>query len=89
MKILRIFSCREVNILLFVTDRYIAKYNIKTNQVIAQEAIEADSDIRNIYVDKNKIAVAGKFRLFVTDMDLTTITSVTEKFPIQSAFWES
>ena len=57
--------------------------------MVAQQALSRGCDVRSVNVYEDKMAVLGKFEVIVMDLNLNRITSIKEKFQVQSAFWES
>lgn len=89
VNIKRIFASVREGEIIFVTDTYIAQYDIKNSQIRGQVAIEPESKIRSIASTQSKIAICGKHILIIwNDENKEEITVINEKFSIQSAFWE-
>lgn len=86
----RVFHSNTPNQFIFVTsnNNLLTKYDTNQKAVLAYVEVE-DSDVRGIVHGAGKMAIMTKMGILITSQDLQKVTSIKEKFPVKSAFWES
>ncbi len=87
MEILKLFSSSKENELIISTVNSVLKYDLKGGKVLGKVDIEPGSDIRQVQLFKDKVALCGKNVIHVTNEELELICTIQEKFSIKSAFW--
>jgi hypothetical protein len=48
----------------------VVKFDLKTSKILGSVSIEAGSNIRQVFIEKGKIALCGKNVLLITNNDL-------------------
>ncbi len=88
LKIKSIFSSMEENVMIFTTENCIAQYDIKNGKILGQQTME-ELDVSSLVYGFNKIAIISANSIYVTNARLESIATISEKFPIKSAFWNN
>jgi coatomer protein complex subunit alpha (xenin) len=78
----------EEDVMIFTTEKFIAQYDLKNSKILGQQAIEG-LDVSSLVYGFNKIAVISGNSIYVTNARLESIITISEKFPIKSAFWNN
>ena len=67
MQILRLFNSTQEHELIITTVDSVLKYDLKGGKVLGQLEIEKDTDIRQVVLAKDHIALCGKNVLLITN----------------------
>ena len=67
MQILRLFNSTQEHELIITTVDSVLKYDLKGGKVLGQLEIEKDTDIRQVMLEKDHIALCGKNVLLITN----------------------
>lgn len=64
------------------------KYDLKASKILGSVSIEPGSNIRQVFIEKGKVALCGKNVIIIANDDFEVIATIHEKFSIKSAYWE-